>query len=790
MAPDCQAANPYFSPIMSNLEDSFSACSLATSNEVVSPRITLPHITSPHITLPHITSSHEVISPHEVVSPPLSSSSSSSRIHLSFDETATSSSSSSSPPFTPLQPTEFGASGTLQHRILFLDSFGNPGSPYHDVPLNAGPGLLNFVCLTPHGGWIEYEPAENEPFTPLRIRNRRGRPSHFTEDCQSWNFGFLPQTCANRESCKEVKDSWGGMTSQGWSGPVEVVEVGVRTAKTGEVYPVKPLGAFCVFDGEGRHSWKLLAISVQEDDKDIQCLSLLEDLFSGLSNTLHEVREWLKTCHVDVEAGDPENCLRNGTQPVGAQAAIHVVEEAHSIWRQCTVTRDLKASWSSEFESARTASDFEKLWEKYTADASRVRISLSGSHLTSLMHLVRAWADSSEEDVVDVSGKLSGTGDRKVEKEGSGKESSKFAGHKAGIKMAQLWKSVVNAIRPSHTDTAQSPSSSTRSGVRARSISRPITRRKSLPVTGFDMKGPTEDFVDRGERFFSAGHARGGSVSATFSLSLSRASTSPQRNNSLPSDVGSLSPGHDWHGVSSFSQGPRSGPLQASYESSERDISFNGVRKAARLRRASSLTATFLEATLRQGSSSPLTAVKTSTHEHTRICSLSSAGDLAEPEGLRSFVRSTPEGWQDQVSEIRKQRAFRVRSQQSPAIQRTLLNGSVDVREGNYSSNSRNLQAALCEGACPPPVTGSLYLGNSGPLDAQMYFGRFSEPLPTIDASDETCQPQSNFKRSSPTSRLSPKLSGPLSAKVTLTKGLAERLREQSQAKDGALKVQ
>jgi len=50
--------------------------------------------------------------------------------------------------------------------------------------------------------------------------------------------------------------------------PVDVVEIGERQAKLGEVLKVKPLGVFAMID-QGELDWKVVAISIDDPKADL-----------------------------------------------------------------------------------------------------------------------------------------------------------------------------------------------------------------------------------------------------------------------------------------------------------------------------------------------------------------------------------------------------------------------------------------------------------------------------------------------------------------------------------------
>jgi inorganic pyrophosphatase len=190
---------------------------------------------------------------------------------------------------------EFGSSGTLGYRMLFLDSEWNELSPWHDIPLSTTSGSFNFICTTPKGCWAEYEFAKEEPFTPIKLSSKNGEPLHYAENLR-WNYGFFPQTWC--KSSLHTGVELGRLPFD--DNPLYVFELSSRNSKAGDVYAVKPIAAFAVKEFGVKLSWKILAIDVNDHMASISDAAELRQRFPGLQDM---IRDWLKSCH----------CLQPGT---------------------------------------------------------------------------------------------------------------------------------------------------------------------------------------------------------------------------------------------------------------------------------------------------------------------------------------------------------------------------------------------------------------------------------------------------------------------------------------------
>eukprot|EP00271_Cylindrocystis_brebissonii_P012040 TRINITY_DN30099_c0_g1_i1.p1 TRINITY_DN30099_c0_g1~~TRINITY_DN30099_c0_g1_i1.p1 ORF type:complete len:678 (+),score=55.26 TRINITY_DN30099_c0_g1_i1:182-2035(+) len=168
-------------------------------------------------------------------------------------------------------------------------------------------------------------------------------PDHFADDAP-WSIGYLPQTWANSNKApsKFSTRAWGDDSGtalvglEGWrfdGRPMEVVDISAEKVRTvGEVYLVKPLGAFLVGkdDGSGELSWKVIAVA--EDDPMAKKLSGLACLQKHLPGILELIRGWLRTCHV-IRAGDRMQTILLDHQPVDVVQALLAISELHRSWR-------------------------------------------------------------------------------------------------------------------------------------------------------------------------------------------------------------------------------------------------------------------------------------------------------------------------------------------------------------------------------------------------------------------------------------------------------------------------
>ncbi|CAI5463889.1 unnamed protein product [Closterium sp. Yama58-4] len=277
---------------------------------------------------------------------------------------------------------EFGAPGTLLYRLLFLDSQYRAFSPWHEIPLflsaypaadpkapNAippPPGVqenctfeqgLSFLCVTPRGIWANFEVADDENFNPVRLLKRNGRPAHYAENCQ-WNLGIFTQTWADPAAPNE---DLGGMRFDGR--PLQVIELGSRTARTGEVYSVKPLAAFAAISQGANIAWKIVAVAT--DDPLAKELNDVADVSRKLPGVLEEIREWLRLCDC-TEKGDAGKAFGFNERAKGRDQVQACIRTCHVAWQAMFHALPKPEPWLPRSRPPKMKT-IEAFWAPYTA---------------------------------------------------------------------------------------------------------------------------------------------------------------------------------------------------------------------------------------------------------------------------------------------------------------------------------------------------------------------------------------------------------------------------------------
>ncbi|XP_021929970.1 inorganic pyrophosphatase isoform X2 [Zootermopsis nevadensis] len=224
------------------------------------------------------------------------------------------------------QAVERGSPNTTDYRIYFRNASG-PISPLHDIPIfaDASKKTYNMVVEIPRWTNAKMEINLKEVLNPIKQDVKKGK-LRFVANCfphhgYIWNYGAIPQTWEN----PEVLDESTGC--KGDNDPIDILEIGFRVAKRGEVLQVKVLGTVALID-EGETDWKIIAIDVNDPLADeLKDISDVEKHFPGL---LKATVEWFKI--YKIPDGKPENQFAFNGEAKSREFAHHVIDDVHKYW--------------------------------------------------------------------------------------------------------------------------------------------------------------------------------------------------------------------------------------------------------------------------------------------------------------------------------------------------------------------------------------------------------------------------------------------------------------------------
>uniref|UniRef100_U5ES97 Inorganic pyrophosphatase n=1 Tax=Corethrella appendiculata TaxID=1370023 RepID=U5ES97_9DIPT len=226
------------------------------------------------------------------------------------------------------QIVERGVKNSLDYRVFFKNNAGVPISPLHDIPLHANEAknVYNMVVEIPRWTNAKMEISLGEGLNPIKQDVKKGKLRYvancFPHHGYIWNYGAFPQTWENPD---HLEPSTG---CKGDNDPIDVLEIGYRVAKRGDVMQVKILGTIALID-EGETDWKIITIDVNDPIADqMNDIGDVEKHFPGL---LKASVEWFKI--YKVPDGKPENQFAFNGEAKNAAFATNVVGEVHRFWK-------------------------------------------------------------------------------------------------------------------------------------------------------------------------------------------------------------------------------------------------------------------------------------------------------------------------------------------------------------------------------------------------------------------------------------------------------------------------
>ncbi|XP_078036343.1 inorganic pyrophosphatase Nurf-38 isoform X2 [Augochlora pura] len=222
---------------------------------------------------------------------------------------------------------ERGALNSTDYRLYFRNELG-PISPMHDIPLYADEAnkIVNVIVEIPRWTNAKMEINLKETLNPIKQDIKKGKLRYvancFPHHGYIWNYGALPQTWEN----PEVLDEATGY--KGDNDPIDVLEIGYRVAKRGEVVKAKILGAVALID-EGETDWKIIVIDINDPlAEQMNDVSDIEKHYPGL---MKATIEWFKI--YKIPDGKPENQFAFNGEAKPRDFALHIVEEVHQHWQ-------------------------------------------------------------------------------------------------------------------------------------------------------------------------------------------------------------------------------------------------------------------------------------------------------------------------------------------------------------------------------------------------------------------------------------------------------------------------
>lgn len=218
-----------------------------------------------------------------------------------------------------------GTKYTVTYKIYIQDNEGII-SPFHDIPYMVN-GHIQCINEIPRFENAKFEVNKKERLNPIMqdVKNDICRfvPNIFPFKGYPWNYGAIPQTWED----PKVKDEF--VKEFGDNDPLDVIEIGTKIKKIGEVYEAKVLGCLGLID-DGECDWKIIVIDVNDEKgKNINDIEDIEEVFPGL---LEASYTWFKT--YKVPAGKGFNKFAFDGKFQNREFALNVIQKAHESWKE------------------------------------------------------------------------------------------------------------------------------------------------------------------------------------------------------------------------------------------------------------------------------------------------------------------------------------------------------------------------------------------------------------------------------------------------------------------------
>uniref|UniRef100_A0A8D8Z489 inorganic diphosphatase n=1 Tax=Cacopsylla melanoneura TaxID=428564 RepID=A0A8D8Z489_9HEMI len=190
---------------------------------------------------------------------------------------------------------EKGTKNTADYKLYTKTQHGFI-SAYHDIPINRDyqEKIFNMIVEIPKGTNAKMAISLGEALNPIKHVLKNGNPEYvhvpnllpnINHTGYIWNYGAFPNTW---ESSNET-DSYSGLEGDGHL--LDVIDIGDRVAKRGEILHVKVLGAIGLLDN-GRIDYKIIAVNV--NDPKAAKLNDIGDVEKHYPGYMKATLEWFK----------------------------------------------------------------------------------------------------------------------------------------------------------------------------------------------------------------------------------------------------------------------------------------------------------------------------------------------------------------------------------------------------------------------------------------------------------------------------------------------------------------
>ena len=205
-------------------------------------------------------------------------------------------------------------------KIFFLHK-SQKISPWHDIPYKIDSNVYIMVNEIPKWTRKKMEINTKNDYNPIIQDERDGKPREYVWGDMIFNYGAIPQTW------EDPNHIYSSTKKPGDGDPIDIIEIGFKQRKVGEIVPVKILGVIPMID-EDETDWKMIGLSI--DDPLNDRINNLHDLKKEIKGLLPATFEWFRKYKLPTK--NKLNKFAFGEKAGDEIMAKKLIEQGHSHW--------------------------------------------------------------------------------------------------------------------------------------------------------------------------------------------------------------------------------------------------------------------------------------------------------------------------------------------------------------------------------------------------------------------------------------------------------------------------
>ena len=194
-------------------------------------------------------------------------------------------------------------------------------SPWHDIPYKINDDVYLMINEIPKWTRKKMEIQTKKKFNSIIQDKDDGKPREYVWGDMLFNYGAIPQTW------EDTNFKYPSTGKYGDGDPIDILDIGFKQRKIGEIIPVKILGVIPMIDS-GETDWKIISISI--DDPMADKLNKLQDIYTYMPGTIEAMFEWFEKYKLPTK--NIKNKFAFNKKPGNHKTAIKIIEEGNEHW--------------------------------------------------------------------------------------------------------------------------------------------------------------------------------------------------------------------------------------------------------------------------------------------------------------------------------------------------------------------------------------------------------------------------------------------------------------------------